>query len=105
MPDENGTEATGSGAPGADESPFTDAADNAPCAVVEKETTQDSQSAADAGDKPDTEAQADPPKDLKVVVSIKGDGLPSACSGPRLTRISSLSAPQTCPGSSARSRQ
>ena len=76
MPEEIGTEATRSDAPSADESPFTDA-DAAPAAVVEKEagreqTAQGAQGAADAGDKPDAEAKADAPEDLKVVVSIKG---------------------------------
>ncbi len=76
MPEEIGTEATGSDAPSADESPFTDAA-AVPGAVVEKEagneqTAEGAQGATDAGDKPDAEAKADAPEDLKVVVSIKG---------------------------------
>ena len=71
MPDETGTEATRSDAPSVDESLFGDAADDAAAAVAEeqdanKETEQDPQGSDEAED------QANPPEDLKVVVSIKG---------------------------------
>ena len=71
MPDKTGTEATRSDAPSVDESLFGDAADDAAAAVAEeqdanKETEQDPQGSDEAED------QANPPEDLKVVVSIKG---------------------------------
>ena len=71
MPDEVGTEITRSDAPSADDSLFGDAADDAAAAVADeqdadKETAQDGQGSDDDG------AQAAPPEDLKVVVSIKG---------------------------------
>ena len=71
MPDETGTEATRSDAPGADESLFGDAADDAANAVADEqdaseETEQEPQGSDDAGD------EAGQPEDLKVVVSIKG---------------------------------
>ena len=70
MPDEIGTETTRSDAPSADESPFADASDDTPAAVVEEDANgkaeQDPQGSDDAGDKPDAA------EDLKVVVSIKG---------------------------------
>ena len=71
MPDDNGTEATRSDAPSADESLFGEAADDTEAAVADEqdaneETAQDPQGADDA------EAQDGAPKDLKVVVSIKG---------------------------------
>ena len=71
MPDDNGTEATRSDAPSADDSLFGDAADDAAAAAAEEqdaneETEQDPQGADDA------EAQDGAPEDLKVVVSIKG---------------------------------
>ena len=71
MPDETGTEATRSDAPGADESLFGETAGDTEVAVVEEqdaneETAQDPQDADDAGE------QAGSPEDLKVVVSIKG---------------------------------
>ena len=86
MPDENGTETTRPDEPSADESLFGDAAgkaDDEPAAVVEEEaadkgTEQNAQGSngtgesADAGDKPDAEAQTDATEELKVVVSIKG---------------------------------
>ncbi len=76
MPDENGTEATRSDVPSADESLFGDAADDAAAAVDQEEdskgeTTQDGQGSDDAGEQAagdETEAS----EDLKVVVSIKG---------------------------------
>ena len=73
MPDEIGTEATRSDDLSADESLFGDAADDAAAAVAEeqdadKETAQDPEGAADAGD------EAGKPEDLKVVISIKGGG-------------------------------
>ena len=80
MPDENGKKATRPDAPSADESLFGDAAekaDNSPVAVVEEETAsekaeQGGQGAADAGDKPDAEAETGASEELKIVVSIKG---------------------------------
>ena len=90
MPDEIGTETTRSDAPGADESLFGDAADDAPAAVAEgqdadKETEQDLQGSDDAEKRnagneaeqaqhssDDGEGQASAQEDLKVVVSIKG---------------------------------
>ncbi len=76
MPDENGTEATRSDVPSADENLFGDAADDTEAAVVEEEgsngeTEQDGQGSDDAGEQAagdSTEAS----EDLKVVVSIKG---------------------------------
>ena len=71
MPDEVGTEATRSDAPGADDSPFGDMAEDKPAAPVEEkdapraEAAEDLQCSDDAGD------QDAPPEDLKVVVSIK----------------------------------
>ena len=71
MSNDTGTEATRSDAPGADESLFGDAADDAGDAAAEEqdaseEQAQDRQGSDDAGD------QAGSPEDLKVVVSIKG---------------------------------
>ena len=71
MPDENGTEATRSDAPSADESLFGDTADDAANAVADEqdaseETEQEPQGSDDAGE------EAGQPEDLKVVVSIKG---------------------------------
>ena len=76
MPDENGTEATRSDRPSADESLFGDAADDTAAAVDQKEdskgeTEQDGQGSGDTGEQAagdETEAS----EDLKVVVSIKG---------------------------------
>ena len=71
MPDEIGTETTRSDAPGADESLFGDAADDAPAAVAEgqdadKEAAQDPQGSDDEKD------ETASPEGLKVVVSVKG---------------------------------
>ena len=71
MPDEIGTETTRSDAPGADESLFGDAADDAPAAVAEgqdadKEAAQDPQGSDDEKD------ETASPEGLKVVVCIKG---------------------------------
>ncbi len=90
MPEEVVTETTRSDAPGADDSPFGDAADETPAAVAGEqdstaetpsetegsgetdaedaieETSPDEQPAEDTGDK------AAPKEELKVVVSIKG---------------------------------
>ena len=68
MSDENGLEETRSDTPGADESPFGDAPDGA--AAVEQDAN--GETAQDGGDPDDAGEQAAPPKDLKVVVSIKG---------------------------------
>ena len=71
MPDEIGTETTRSDAPSADDSPFADVAEDAVVAAdneqdVDKEAEQDRQGSDDV------EAQAGPPEELKVVMSIKG---------------------------------
>ena len=76
MPDENGTEATRSDAPSADESLFGDAADDTATAVDEEEdskgeTEQDGQGSDDAGEQAAGE-ETEASEDLKVVVSIKG---------------------------------
>ena len=70
MPDENGTEATRSDAPSADESLFGDAADNTAAAAAEEEDSK-GETAQDEQGSDDAEEQAAPPEDLKVVVSIK----------------------------------
>ena len=77
MPDENGTETTRPDAVSVEESIFGDAAekaDDTPAAVVDGEATnkETAQGAADDGDKPDAEAEAEASEELKVVVSIKG---------------------------------
>ena len=80
MPDENGTATTRPDAPSADDALFGDAAekaDDSPAEVVEEEATnkeaeQETQGAADDGDKPDAQAETDTADELKVVVSIKG---------------------------------
>ena len=74
MPDENGTEATRSDGPSVDDSLFGEAADDAAAPAVEEEdsrdeTAQDPQGPEDAED---AKGEADPPEELKVVVSIKG---------------------------------
>ena len=71
MPDEVGTEATRSDAPGADDSPAADMADDKPAGAADeqdydKEAAQDPKGSDDAAD------EAGTPEDLKVVVSIKG---------------------------------
>lgn len=94
MPDETGTEATRSDAPGVDYSLFGDAADEKPAAVAEEqgsteETEQDGQGPGDTGETEAEETPEDeqgsevgegtadtgadaPANELKVVVSIKG---------------------------------
>ena len=67
MPDENGTEATRSDTPSADESLFGDAAG----AVTDKQDANE-ESAQDPQGADDGEDQAGAPEDLKVVVSLKG---------------------------------
>ena len=76
MPDENGTEATRSDAPSADESLFGEAADDTAATIVEEEnskgeTAQDGQDSDDAGEQA-AEDETEASEDLKVVVSIKG---------------------------------
>ena len=76
MPDENGTEATRSDAPSADESLFGDAANDTAAAVDQGEdskgeTEQDGQGSGDAGEQAAEDA-TESAEDLKVVVSIKG---------------------------------
>ncbi len=70
MPDENGTEATRSDAPSADESLFGDAADDTGAAVAdEQDANKEPDREEQAPD--DAEEQAGQPEDLKVVVSVK----------------------------------
>ena len=71
MPDENGTEATRSDAPSADESLLGDAADDSAAPVVEEEDSN-KEAEQDGKGSDDAEEKAGPPEDLKVVVSIKG---------------------------------
>ena len=76
MPDEVGTEATRSEAPGVDDSLFGEAADDTAAAVVEEEdpkgeTAQGEQGSGDADEQAAGEETATA-EDLKVVVSIKG---------------------------------
>lgn len=94
MPDEIGTETTGSVAPSADDSPFADVREDATAAVpqvqvIAEETEQDMQDSEDAANsdpngeatrdqeavtetgEPDTEGETDALEELKVVVSIK----------------------------------
>ena len=87
MPDENGTEATRSDAPSADETPIGDAADDKTAPAVDEqdsnaENAPEQQAADDTGEKveaekapqgsDDAEEGAVSTDDLKVVVSIKG---------------------------------
>ena len=87
MPDENGTKAARSDAPGADGSPIGDAADDKAAAAVDEqdsdaENAPEQQAADDTGEKveaektpqgsDDAEEGAVSTDDLKVVVSIKG---------------------------------
>ena len=78
MPDENGTEATRSDAPSADESLFGDAAGDKAAPVVQEEDpndavpdAQDGQGSDDAGEQAAGDA-TEASENLKVVVSIKG---------------------------------
>ena len=76
MPDENGTAATRSDTPSADDSLFGGAADDTEAAVTDEqdageESAQDPQGAEDAGDGAVGD-EAGAPEDLKVVVSLKG---------------------------------
>ena len=98
MPDETGTVTTRSVALSGDDSLFGDAAEDTAAAVVEEETPkegteQDLQGSDDAGER------ADPPEDLKVIVSIKGGkatiGVHRPSSDPY---IESFDDPGTCPG-------
>ena len=72
MPDEVGTEATRSDAPGADDSPFGDMADDKPAASAEEKDAPGAEAAEDAQGSDDAADEAAPQEDLKVVVSIKG---------------------------------
>ena len=71
MPDDNGTEATRSDAPSADESLFGEAADDTEAAVADEQDANE-ESAQDPQGADDGEEQTGAPEDLKVVVSIKG---------------------------------
>ena len=70
MPDENGTEATRSDAPSADESLFGDAANDTEAAVADEQDADEETAQEPEG--VDDEEQGGQPEDLKVVVSIKG---------------------------------
>ena len=70
MPDDNGTEATRSDAPSADDSLFGDAADDAATAVADEQDANE-EPAQDRQGSEDAEEEAGQPEDLKVVVSIK----------------------------------
>ena len=77
MPDEVGTKAVRSDAPGADDSLFGDAADDEPAAAADEQDTNEQSSQDEKADDNDAEDKAganetDTPEDLKVVVSIKG---------------------------------
>ena len=67
MPDENGTEATRSDTPSADESLFGDAADDRAAPVSQEEDSNDA-----APDEQAASEETEASEDLKVVVSIKG---------------------------------
>ena len=71
MPDENGTEATRSDAPSADDGLFGDALDDKTAANLETEEAKPDDP-QDEKDSDEAEDQASPSKDLKVVVSVKG---------------------------------
>ena len=71
MPDDNGTEATRSDAPSADESLFGEAADDTEAAVADEQDANE-ESAQDPQGADDGEEQTGQPEDLKVVVSLKG---------------------------------
>ena len=76
MPDENGTEATRSDTPSADESLFGDAANDTEAAVADEQDA-DEETAQELEGVDDGEGQAageetEASEDLKVVVSIKG---------------------------------
>ena len=91
MPDDNGTEATRSDAPSADESLFGEAAEDTEAAVGdEQDAEQDPQGADDA------EAQDGGSEDLKVVVSIKGGratiGVQQPSSDPHIESFDDLDA-------------
>ena len=91
MPDDNGTEATRSDAPSADESLFGEAAEDTEAAVAdEQDAAQDPQGADDA------QAQDGAPEDLKVVVSIKGGratiGVQQPSSDPHIESFDDLDA-------------
>ena len=76
MPDENGTEATRSDAPSADESLFGDAANDTAAAVADEqdadEETAQEPEGVDDGEGQAAEDATESAEDLKVVVSIKG---------------------------------
>ena len=76
MPDDNGTEATRSDVPSADDSLFGEAADDTEAAVADEQSA-DEESAQDPQGSDDAEEQAvgdetGSSEDLKVVVSLKG---------------------------------
>ncbi len=72
MPDDNGTEATRSDAPSADESLFGEAAEDEAAEDTEAAVADEQDAAQDPQGADDAEAQDGAPEDLKVVVSIKG---------------------------------
>ncbi len=72
MPDEVGTEATRSDAPGADDSPVGDIADDKPAAPVEEKDAPRAEAAPEPQDSDEAQKLAAPSEELKVVVAIKG---------------------------------
>ena len=72
MPDEVGTEATRSDAPGAGDSPFGDVADDKPAAPVEEKDAPRAEAAEEPQGSDEAPEQAAPSEELKVVVAIKG---------------------------------
>ena len=71
MPDDNGTEATRSDAPGVDESLFGEAADDTEAEVADEQDANE-ETGEDPEGPDDAEEQAGQPEDLKVVMSIRG---------------------------------
>ena len=100
MPDDNGTEATRSDAPSADESLFGEAADDTDAAVADEqdadeETAQDPQSSDDAEEQAVGD-ETGSSEDLKVVVSLKGGratiGVQQPSSDPHIESFDDLDA-------------
>lgn len=75
MPDEIGKEAMPSDAPGGDESPSCDAAEDATTSVTEEKETEDGTNqegqGPDVSGEPASGDETDAPEDLKLVVSIR----------------------------------
>ena len=71
MPDEIATATASSDAPSADDSPFADVAEDTAAAVTEGEDSN-GEAVQEPQGSDNSEEQAAPPEELKVVVSIKG---------------------------------